>query len=116
MPSSLELEFDYLWNYLHPNIDLETEVKLIPKRRFRFDYVHFPSMVAIELNGGIFTGGGHSRGKAQQRDYEKILLATALGYSVINLGTGQVNEENLELIKRSIEVRLIGKIVNTNVH
>lgn len=105
MPLTLELEFDNLWTALYPNIDLEAEVKLIPDRKFRFDYVHLPSKVVVEVNGGIFVNGGHSRGKAQQRNYEKIFLATSLGYSVINLGTGQINEDNLKLIYEAIVVR-----------
>ena len=49
MPSNLEFRFDNLWNELHPDIELETEVKLIPKRRFRFDYVHLLSKIIIEV-------------------------------------------------------------------
>ena len=51
MPSSLELEFDAPWEHLYPDIDLETEVKLISERNFRFDYVHRPSKIAIAIIG-----------------------------------------------------------------
>lgn len=77
--SSLELEFDLLWDNLFPNIDLETEQLIIPGKKYRFDYIHRQSKTAIEVNGGIYQKMGHSTGKGIERDYTKINLAQAAG-------------------------------------
>ena len=103
--SSLELKFDFLWNQLYPNIDLETEVKLIPKRRFRFDYVHHPSKTAIEVNGGNYIRGRHTRASGLENEYEKIRLAAKLGYQTIIISGSQINEEVFNDIIEIIKLR-----------
>ncbi len=103
MPSSLECKFETLWIELYPDIDLETEVRLIPKRKFRFDYVHFDSKVAIEINGQIWHQGGHSSGTGLQRDYEKLNLAQSSGYKVFQLSKEMINSEWLTLIGDTIK-------------
>lgn len=104
-PSTLERRFDNLWECLHPNVDLDTEVKLIPKRRFRFDYAHLTSKVAVEINGGIWGISGHSSGTGLQRDYEKINLAQSLGYAVFQLSSDMIDEHWLNLIAKTISDR-----------
>ena len=54
--SKLENEFIELWRKQYPEIYLEREVRLIPDRRFRFDYVHVSSRTVIEVNGGVYCG------------------------------------------------------------
>ena len=103
--SSLELQFDTLWNDLHPTIDLDTEVRLISDRRFRFDYVHLGSKVAVELNGQIWHKGGHSSGSGLLRDYEKLNLAQQSGYVVFQLSAEMINERWLNLIAHTIKAR-----------
>ena len=105
MPSSLELEFDALWEHLYPDIDLDTSLKLISERKFRFDYVHHPSKIAIEVNGGIWTMSGHSSGRGLLRDYEKLNLAQSLGYYVFLLSSEMINEQWLNLIAETMRVR-----------
>lgn len=103
--SSLEFEFDLLWEELFPDLDLATEVRLIPKRRFKFDYVNFPSKVAIEINGQIWHKGGHSTGKSLMRDYEKLNLAQQLGYCVFQLSKEMITEQWLYAIANTIRDR-----------
>ncbi|MGL4617736.1 MAG: hypothetical protein ACRC11_19720 [Xenococcaceae cyanobacterium] len=105
MVSKHELKFDRLWEELFPHIDLETEVKLIPGRRFRFDYVHFKSKVAIEINGQIWKKGGHSSGKGLKRDYEKSNLAQLQGYCVFQLSEDMIEEGWLSAIAGIIASR-----------
>lgn len=115
MPSYLERQFEQLWTYYYPNIDLEAEVLLVPNRKFRFDYVHLPSKTAIELNGGLYSRGRHSRGIGQEKDYEKALLANLEGYLVINLGTNQIKAEFLEMVYKVIIQRQNGKHKATSI-
>lgn len=102
MPSSLEILFDQTWDSLYPDIELDTEARIISGRRFRFDYVHYKSRVAIEVNGGTFIRSGHSTGKGIQRDYEKNNLAVANGWVVFQLSADMINETWLGMIAKTI--------------
>lgn len=62
--------------------ELLTEFKFHPKRRFRFDFADPASRVAIELEGGTWAGGRHTRGAGYAKDCEKYNLATLLGWRV----------------------------------
>jgi very-short-patch-repair endonuclease len=106
MPSSLERKFEYLWEELYPEIDLYTELSLIPKRKFRFDFVNKEAKVAVELNGQIWSKGGHSSGTGLMRDYEKTNLAQALGYVCFQLSNDMINERWLNIIANTIKERL----------
>ena len=105
--SSLEFEFDLLWEELCPDLDLETEVRLIPKRRFKFDYVNFSAKVAIEINGQIWHIGGHTTGKSLMRDYEKLNLAQHHGYCVFQLSKEMITESWLKMIGDTIRSRTL---------
>jgi very-short-patch-repair endonuclease len=104
--SELESRFAYLWEEMFPDIDLYIEEKLIPKRRYRFDFVHKEAKVAIEINGQTWQKGGHSSGTGLIRDYTKLNLAQALGYVVFQLSSEMITDKWLTLIANTIESRL----------
>jgi very-short-patch-repair endonuclease len=106
MPSHLERNFESLWDELYPDIDLYTEEQLIPKRKYRFDFVNKEAKVAIEINGQIWSKGGHSSGTGLQRDYEKMNLAQCLGYAVFQLSSDMINEYWINNIANTIKMRL----------
>ncbi|MEM8780192.1 MAG: hypothetical protein AAGF26_15245 [Cyanobacteria bacterium P01_G01_bin.49] len=103
--SSLELEFDLLWEDLYPNIDLIAEFRAIPDRRFKFDYCHTASKVLLEIQGQIWHTGGHNTGKSLMRDYEKLNLAQQLGYCVFQLSGEMINDYWLGIIAQTIKMR-----------
>mgnify|MGYP006445078117 FL=1 len=103
--SHLEQLFELHWERLYPEVDLWAEQKLIPHRRFRFDFVHYPSKTAIEVNGGNWGGGRHTRAGALNQEYEKILLAALEGYTVIFLSQDQIDEEYLEMVHQVLVAR-----------
>jgi hypothetical protein len=105
--SSLEFQFDLMWDDLYPDLDLQTEVRLIPRRRFKFDYANIPAKVAIEINGQIWHKGGHSTGKSLLRDYEKLNLAQQHGYCVFQLSSEMITEEWLAAIANTIRSRSV---------
>lgn len=69
-----------------------------PGRKWRFDYILTnPSGafvvgqgVAIEIEGGTWTNGRHSRGKGYQADLDKYNAATAMGYKVFRFSTQDI--------------------------
>ncbi len=107
MPSHLEYKFDNLWDELYPEIELEAEVKLIPKRKFRYDYVHHDSKVIIEVNGGNWMGGRHTRPVNLVSEYEKLNLAQNLGFNVFILTGEMINERWLNLIATTIKMKIL---------
>ena len=67
-----------------------TEHAFHETRKWRFD-VAWPALkFAVEIDGGLFVNGGHSRGKAREGDMEKDAEAMALGWRVLRCSTGQV--------------------------
>ena len=102
--SFLEEQFLSLWQAYYPELTLEREMVLIPKRKFRFDFVHVPSKTAIEINGGTWgrKKSKHSTGAGIARDYEKANLAAIEGYTVFQLDRKMINLEWVEKIASHI--------------
>lgn len=53
-------------------------------RKWRFDYALPELKIAIEVDGGVFTGGRHSGGIGQVKDMEKMNYAASLGWLVFH--------------------------------
>ncbi len=94
---SLRAEFDTLWALMGGPALVE-EYRFHPARKWRFDYAAPEAKVAVELNGGVWSGGRHVRGGGYLRDREKINTAQMMGWRVIELGTGAVTPANVEMI------------------
>ncbi len=69
-----------------------TEYKFHPVRRWRFDFAFPDWLIAIEVDGGVFIQGGHTRGKGYENDREKDGEATAMGWRVLRVSTGQLKK------------------------
>ena len=92
MPQSeLEATFIYYWRVLN-GPPLLPEYRFHPKRKFRLDFVHLPTMIAIEIEGGIWTGGRHTSGKGYTNDCIKYNLATLAGWHIFRLTGDMLNE------------------------
>lgn len=59
------------------------EFRFSPPRRWRFDWCWPSEKLALEVQGGLFVGGRHSRGPALLKEHEKLNTAAALGYRVL---------------------------------
>lgn len=70
----------------------EPEYKFHPERRWRFDLAWPEQMVAFEREGGVYTGGRHTRGRGYSADCEKYNWAAVLGWTVIRCTTDQLEE------------------------
>ena len=66
------------------------EHRVVPTRRWRFDYAFPDALLAVEIQGGTWINGGHSRGKGIERDCEKAAEAMVLGWRVLHVTTDQV--------------------------
>ena len=62
--------------------------------------------MAVEIEGGAWTGGRHTRPVGYQKDCEKYNAAGALGWTVFRLTNTMIRSENLEPIRDLILARL----------
>jgi len=83
----------------------EREYKFHPIRKWRFDYAWLAHKVALEVEGGIFTRGRHTRGKGFLGDMEKYNAATLAGWQVYRCTTDQVKSgEAFDLITEALKI------------
>lgn len=61
------------------------EYRFAPPRRWRFDYCWPVEKLALEVDGGGWINGRHSRGSGIEKDCEKLNAAAALGYRVLRV-------------------------------
>lgn len=71
-------------------IGFEQEYKFQPKRKWRADFYITGTKILIEVEGGIWSNGRHTRGKGYIADMEKYNSAQELGYLVFRYSTEQV--------------------------
>lgn len=61
------------------------EYQFHPKRKWRFDYAIPAVKIAIEVEGGVFTGGRHVTGRGFINDMEKYNTAESMGWHVLRI-------------------------------
>lgn len=71
-------------------IAFEREFQFHASRKWRSDFHLVEKMILIEVEGGIWSGGRHTRAKGYLGDMEKYNAATALGYQIYRFSTEQV--------------------------
>ena len=67
------------------------EYRFHPVRRWRFDYAVPSAKVALEVEGGVWTGGRHTRGQGFLGDMEKYNTATLMGWKVLRTTPKELN-------------------------
>ena len=76
--------------YQKLNIIFIPEYRFHKVRKWRFDYACPELMIAIELEGGVFIGGRHTRGMGYVNDCEKYNEALKLGWRVLRYPTNKL--------------------------
>lgn len=94
-------QFEATWQLLG-GPPLEKEYPFCPGREWRADYRVGPWL--IELEGGVWSGGRHTRGKGFTEDCFKYNAAAMLGYKVIRIATGMANAQYLEQVIQEVTV------------
>jgi very-short-patch-repair endonuclease len=92
--SALERRFAELWDRINGPA-MVAELRFHPGRRWRFDFANADARVAIELEGGVWSGGRHTRGSGFVADCEKYNAAALYGWTVFRLTRQQINVEYL---------------------
>jgi len=84
-PKAVASKYDYLIPIYNKITGAEWGVELAfhPKRKWRMDIYCQELMIAVEIEGGIFSGGAHTRGAHFLSDCEKYNTAASMGWIVL---------------------------------
>ena len=86
------------------------ELLFHPTRKWRFDYAIHAAQVAIEVEGGAYTQGRHTRGRGFEADMEKYNTAEAMGWHVLRVTPERLCAPvTIELVHRTV-VNAMGEI------
>lgn len=101
-----ELELNLLHRLERGLVDVgEAQYRFVPGRQLRFDRAWPAQMVAVEVQGGIWTGGAHGRGSGIQRDCVKLATAAALGWRVLPVTSNMIEDGSaVRLIAQALGV------------
>jgi len=69
------------------------EYRFHPTRRWRFDFAFPKQKVAVEVEGGAYTRGRHTRGSGFTADCEKYSHAAAMGWKVLRFTGEQITRK-----------------------
>ncbi|MGE6283615.1 hypothetical protein ACLHZ9_01040 [Aeromonas media] len=75
--------------------DPVTELLFHPKRKWRFDFAWEEQKLALEIHGGIHSGGRHTRGRGFVEDRAKMNEATLLGWTVLEVTPEHIKTSQL---------------------
>lgn len=103
--SALERRFMLCWRAAG-GPEIVKEHRFIETRRWRFDFAHPTTMTAIEIEGGAWSGGRHTRGAGFIGDAEKYNTAAELGWTVFRLPSPLVGVAWAERIRDHIRRRM----------
>lgn len=73
-------------------IEFQEQFKFCPHRKWAADFRIVGTQILVEVEGGTWTGGRHTRGKGYENDCEKYNWATSNGWQVIRFTTGKVKK------------------------
>ena len=82
----------------------EPEYKFMPTRRWRLDFAWIDFDLGLEIQGGLFIKGRHTRGAALKKEYEKLNALCCLGWRVLYVLPEQVESgEAFALVKEALK-------------
>lgn len=84
-------ESEMMLHFRANKIAYKPEFKFCESRRWKADFLIIGTKILVEVEGGTWSGGRHTRGKGYQNDCEKYNWAAANGWTVLRFTTQQVN-------------------------
>lgn len=79
-----------------------TEFRFHGERMWRFDYAWPPQKIALEVEGGIWTQGRHTRGKGVLGDMQKYNAAAVLGWRLLRCTPDQLDGLGIQEALRKV--------------
>ena len=89
-------------------IELVKEFRFHPTRRWRFDYA-FPELkIAVEVEGGVYIQGRHTRGSGFIKDMEKYNTAASMGWTIIRVTPDEkLSAKTVDLLRKTLESKKV---------
>lgn len=75
------------------------EYRAFPPRRWRFDFAWPSYKIALEIDGGVYTLGRHTRGAGFEADCRKMNEAAASGWAVFHITPMMLYKEWPEIVQ-----------------
>ena len=83
-------------------VECVKEYKFHPVRKWRFDYAIPKHKIALEVEGGVWTGGRHTSSTGFLKDMEKYNTATLMGWKVLRTTPDELYRlKTIEMIKNA---------------
>ena len=80
------------------------EYKFALPRKWRFDFAWADRLLAVEVEGGVFVQGRHSRGGGFTADCEKYNTAAIRGWTVLRFTTAMITSgEAIKVIEEAFD-------------
>ncbi len=91
------------------------EYRFYVARKWRFDYALPKYKIALEVEGGVWTQGRHTRPKGFLGDIDKYNTATLCGWRVFRTTPAKLmSQDTLLLLKNAISSIFIGNYAENN--
>lgn len=102
-PQKIETDFFTLLCKTDLKVECVKELKFHPTRRWRFDYAIPAHKIALEVEGGVWTGGRHTRAKGFLGDMEKYNQATLMGWRIFRITPTELyRASTISMLKNAI--------------
>lgn len=101
---SRNADFAALWKAIGDrSIEWLEEFRFDQERRFRFDFAHQPSRVAVEIEGVTYFGekvSRHQTTKGYSKDMEKYNLAIERGWRVLRYSQVDLTKKPVQVVEQ----------------
>ena len=83
-----------------------SEHKFHDTRKWRIDFAIVDQKIGIEIDGGVWSGGRHTRGNGFVEDMEKYNAAVTLGWVILRFTPQDLNKiTTFETVKKVVELK-----------
>lgn len=87
-------------------VECVKEYRFHPRRKWRFDYAIPAHKIAIEVEGGVWTRGRHTRPKGFLGDMDKYNAAAVMGWRLLRCTPKkQYTQKTLDLVKLALSYK-----------
>jgi very-short-patch-repair endonuclease len=84
----------------------ERERKVTPGRRYAFDFSWPQQHLAVEVEGGTWSGGRHTRGNGYEEDCRKYNIAVIEGWKVLRFTS--------DMVKRGEAIKILRVVLKSD--
>ena len=86
--------------------EIKPEHSFFQGRKWRIDFAIVDLKIGIEIEGGVWTNGAHTRGKGFIEDMEKYNAAATLGWVILRFTPQDLNKiTTFETAKKVVELK-----------